>query len=62
MVTLFQNKHFVTTAAKVAMYCVTLVVVAVVFWRAPEQAVEIMKAGMLMLGGAVIGPKLGIKI
>lgn len=59
---LFQNKHFVDNIARVVMYCATLVVVGVVFWKAPDQAVEIMKTGAMMLGGAAVGSKLGIKI
>lgn len=57
---LLQNKHFVNTAAKVLMYCTTLVVVGVLFWKAPEQAVQIMNTGAYLLGGAALGSKLGI--
>ncbi len=44
------------------MYCSTLAVVGVVFWHAPDQAVELMKTGVTMLGGAAVGSKLGIKV
>jgi hypothetical protein len=59
---LFHDKHFTSTAARLVMYCATLVVVGIVFWKAPEQAVEIMKTGAMMLGGAAVGSKLGIKV
>ena len=59
---LLQNKHFVTTTARALMYCTTLAVVGVLFWKAPEQAVQIMNAAVYMLGGAAVGSKLGIKI
>lgn len=62
MYQLLQNKHLVNTTAKVLMYCATLTVVGVVFWHAPEQAVEIMKTGALMLGGAAVSSKLGVKV
>lgn len=59
---ILQNKHLVNTTAKVVMYCATLVVVGVLFWKAPEQAVQVMNAGVYMVGGAAVGSKLGIKI
>ncbi len=59
---ILQNKHFVTTTAKVIMYCFTISVVGVLFWKAPEQAVQIMNSAAYLIGGAAIGSKLGIKI
>lgn len=50
------------TTAKVVMYCSTLAVVGIVFWHAPEQAVELLKTGVLMLGGAAVGAKMGVKV
>lgn len=55
-----KNDHLVTTSAKVIMYCATLVVVGVLFWKAPDQAVQIMNAGVYMLGGAAVGKTMGI--
>ena len=60
MYKLLQNKHFVDTTARVLMYALTLSVVTVIFWKAPEQAVQIMNAGAYVLGGAVLKQKLGL--
>lgn len=57
-----QNKYLVNTIAKVVMYGMTLLVVGVLFWKAPEQAVQIMNSAVYLLGGAALGSKLGIKI
>ena len=59
---IFRNKHLVNTIAMVVMYCGTLIVVGLVFWKAPEQAVQIMNTAVSMLGGAAVGSKLGLKI
>jgi hypothetical protein len=48
------------TTAKVIMYCFTVAVVALLFWKAPEQAVQVMNAAAYILGGAAVGTKLGL--
>jgi uncharacterized membrane protein YbaN (DUF454 family) len=58
----FENKHLVSTAAKVIMYCTTLVVVGILFLKAPEYAVQVMNAAVYMAGGAAVGAKLGINV
>lgn len=58
---LLENKHFINTTAKVIMYCITLIVVGLLFWRAPEQAIQVMNASVYVLGGVTVGSKLGIK-
>ena len=57
---LLQNKHLVSTVAKVIMYCFTLAVVALLFWKAPEQAAKVMNAGAYVLGGAALRSKLNL--
>lgn len=57
-----QNKHLINTSAKVIMYCFTLIVVGILFWKAPTQATQIMNTAAYLLGGATLGTKLGLKI
>ncbi len=57
---LLQNKHFVNTAARVITYSLTLCIVALLFWKAPTQATQVMNTAAYLLGGAALRSKLGL--
>jgi hypothetical protein len=42
------------------MYCFTICIVGLLFWKAPEQATQVMNAAAYVLGGAALRGKLGL--